>query len=165
MMKRIVLAILVVGSAAYWPAKAQTPKDYLVAQATSSESPERIEPTFFEDEQDPEIRGDGFAATFLSDALGGVGDPLSGGAAASTTVDSLQKVAPGETRRALQLSPQPVTVQQQPIAVPPQPITVPTQPVGVPPQPAVTPRQPTGAFIELPNSRPAGAFIELPPSP
>ncbi|MDE5086060.1 MAG: hypothetical protein O4803_14425 [Trichodesmium sp. St15_bin1_1] len=63
-----------------------------IAQTNTSEPPRRNKPTFFEEEQDPEFRGDGFSNTFLRDALGGVANPLSGNGSSSTTVDSLQKV-------------------------------------------------------------------------
>ena len=63
-----------------------------IAQTNTSEPPRRNKPTFFEEEQDPEFRGDGFTNTFLRDALGGVANPLDGSGSSSTSVDSLQNV-------------------------------------------------------------------------
>ena len=62
-----------------------------IAQTTTPEPARRNKPTFYEEEQDPKSRGDGFTQTFLRDAIGGVSNPLDGTGGSSTTVDSFQK--------------------------------------------------------------------------
>ncbi|MEA5497553.1 hypothetical protein [Limnoraphis robusta] len=59
------------------------------AQTSDLQAQRRIKPTFFEDEQEVELRR-GFRDTFLGDALGGVADPLGRSAGVGTTVDSLK---------------------------------------------------------------------------